>query len=315
MAIINTIDCAALTKNVGIGTCFLHPGQMKGAVIVRSTYEVLTASITTGLVAKLKTDAIGPKGSRVYPVHNFVSVTNNTEEPVLETLGYGNRQFVRDGVMDWLFRIDQSSGGVSLQNALRSFNLGKWAVLFYDIQADGKQVFYGVKTATGIKGIPLQVLNARPWMPSDGSTATQYNIQFVFDVKYINDLLGFVVAEADPTTIEGVQDITLSGTNASNVVTVKAHDVAAGVDLKDIYGTELADDAVWVATGDGASLAITSVATAADPNSFTVTLDSTAYSALTNGDVVTLNLVAPSALAAAQIAPFEAAAAISFTKS
>lgn len=282
--------------------------------IVRTNYEISNANIGTGIITKLITDAIGPEGARVRPLHNLTLEANNTEAPVIETLASGDKAFVRPGVIDWTFRIGAASGGLSLQMALESLNTGQWAAMFYDIQADGKQVVYGRKTSTGIKGIPLQLLIALPWTPSDGSASTKYNIQVAFDSKYIMSLLGFVVSEQDPANVQGVQDVLLTGTNAVNVVTVKLVDMAAGTNIRDIYGSELASSTLWKATGDGAPLDIISVAEGADPSSFVVTLDSTDYTALTVGDVVTLNLTTPELLVAADVAPFEAQAKISFTK-
>jgi len=300
MSNLNRTICVAGGANTGLGECPLIPKNIIGMFIVPNNFELTPAQIATIQVSLQTAAANDSPASRIYPVHNFVGLTDNTGELVTETLGYGGIAPITEGKYDWTFRI--SRGGLCLQKALRKFNNKPARVLFYD----ASYVLYGAMSGANLIGIPLEMFYALPWTLSDGSgTTAGFNVRVVFDPIYFNDNLGYVETADDGfllSEIQGIKEVNLVETVASAkpIIVVQALAGCGGENLYDLYSTELADEALWVATNanTGAVIAITSVAAAAATKAFTVTIAATV-------DPVNLKLAAISLLEAAGMEGYE----------
>lgn len=310
MALLNQIACAQDIKNTGYGTCVVDPGKITGAIEIpkgrRFTPEEI-AAIQATLVAGI---SAANKADRFFPIGGFKAVTDSSEEPVFQTLGYGTPVPVRDGNYVWIFQYIK--GGVCLSNALRSRNGMNFDYLFYD----DKGLIIGVRyvLADGTVewgGVPVDVFYAYPWKVNDGTNVTAYRVQFVFEPMYINEMLGFVKETGfNPAVLMGLQNINLvsAAAPAAGVSQIQALTGCAQTNLYDKFGADLAVPALWKAynNANGNEITITSVAVNAGLKAYTVTLDDTDpdYPALAT-DKVRLELVDVTALAAADIVGYE----------
>lgn len=306
---LNTLACATEVKNTGFGTCVVDPKKIIGAFEVPPN-KVFTdaelADIQASIAALVSADS---KADRVFPIGGFEAVTDSSEEPVFQTLGYGKPVPVRDGNYVWIFQYVK--GGICLSNALRTRPTIGGSYLFYDDQnlvigtikldADGNK---------GLAGVPVDVFYPYPWKINDGTNVTSYRVQFVFSPQWINENLGFRKANGQLATLTGLQNINLVTTAApvAGVSQIQTLTGCAQTNLYDEYGDELAVAALWTAynKATGNEIAITSVVKNEGLKAFTVTLDSADpdYPATAAADI-TLQLASVTDLAAADIVGYE----------
>lgn len=302
MATINAIQCGTDAKNTGICNCFLDPKLITGAILIPKT-RVLSQAEIDDIQDTLEDLTLATKANRIFPIQNFVSVTDNSEDPTNQTFGYGSIEPVREGNYNLVFQFRQ--GGLNLSNNLRSFNglTAKYAVLFIENQ----NTLIGtskadVNGADGIAGVPLEVLYTFPWKVNDGTNLASYRIQFGFRPEYVNENIAF--ARIDTTTymlteLTGLEDIVLTqGTlsEANDTVLITAKTDCGSTDLYDLYADELNTATAWVVkNADGDTITVT-VAKDADAKGWVLTYST---DEITNNDTVTL--AAPSVLAAAPI--------------
>ncbi|MBV7531343.1 hypothetical protein [Chitinophaga sp. sic0106] len=305
--LLNQTVCARSLANTGTDECFFNPAEIAGAFKVPGD-RVFTQAELDSLMATLEAGVMEPvKEDRIFPLHGFLVVTDNSEETVFETVG-STQIPVRDGHYRWTFRyID---GGMCLSNALRSHNFTSSTWIFYD----KKRQFLGWRKqdetgAYGLAGVPV-VFFANKWGQATATTTTNYSVYFDIDPFYLNDQLGFYVADFDPSQIKGLRNIkiTQSGASAAGVIKVILRTSCAGVNLYDKYSTELAAVAAFSVQNFSTEAAITITSVAADANikGFTLTLSSSDpdYPASATNKVV-INTVDPTALDAIGVSGFE----------
>lgn len=200
-----------------------------------------------------------------------------------------------------------------MHSSLRSFNSnGKWSALFYDANFN----LFGTTgvVAESLYAIPTEMVWAAPWKPNDGSKSAMYTMQFVFQPRFINEMLGVVVATSAITDVVGLQDVVLARNTwveATGVVNVNAIS-KCGTNLGEVYSTELALTAVWKATNaaTGAVITVSAAAYVASTKTFNVTLDTadTDFPAGTQG--ILFDLAANSVLESNSIIGYESAGAL-----
>lgn len=295
---LNKPVCAVSYGNTGFGNCYLDPKKIVGAFQVTEDF-ILTKSILSDLQGYLKEQVLAPIGSRIFPYHKFIGITDNTEDIQIETTDYGAKIPTRDGDYDLVFRF--AEGGVTtFQEMQKNAGSGKYFI-FYD--QDG--VLFGYNTKEGIRGIPMLFI-AQPWRFATGSTSAQYLLRFIFAPVYINyGNLGYVKAlEFNFFDIKGLQDVTLDLVNlAGNVATVLAETTISAVNMYTQYNTNLQQTGAWKAVDqDGNTVAITSVTGVANAEGgrggFQVTFNTVAFNA---ADKVYLYWAEPAVLAATPI--------------
>lgn len=301
---INKIFCGADVKNTGICECFFDPKLITGAILtplgkVFTEAELADAAIQSTLEALV----LAVKASRLQPFGPFETITDNTEDPVRQTFGYGTVKVVREGKYNWALQF--INGGLNLSNALRSYNglIGKYGVIWLESQ----NTFIGTskKDANGDWGlapVPLSDLYQRPWRPSDGSNVTNYTWEVSFDPVYINEKIAFKKVAIDSyllSELGGLEDIKLTfedeGTDGGADVTVTAATDCGSVDVFDLYADELAQAGAWIVKNSaGDSKNITGAVKDNDAKGWVITLG--------GGDVWedgdTVQLAAASVLAA-----------------
>lgn len=308
---INKYVCGANIRNTGVGTCSLIMQNVAGAILVPDGFTLSpaqAATLQTVLIAATKAS----KRSRIYPVHKFVGLTNNSEDKTTQAFSYGGQYPVREGFQNWLFQY--VAGGMCLHNALRTHSGKAAAALFYDAQGIlfGRSVLIPQapeliepEPIYGVGGIPLEYFWANPWSPNDGSNITNTSVQFVFKPKYINEELGYIQTNFDLESLNGLGGIRLSeaAPKAAAVLKIAANYgcgfEAEGEDLYDDLSAELAVAALWKATIDGKPVVITSVAADDALRAFTVTLDAVDPNYDANAPIK-ITLVSPSEMVEAE---------------
>lgn len=303
--ILNKKTCLIAGGNTGVGPCFLDLKSIRMAILVPRNKAYSAADLVSKetLLAALQADTLEAPRNRVYPIKNLVGITDNTEDPTIETLGYGGSAVVRDGKYNLTFRFTE--GGYCLSKALRKFNSANISVILID---DAGQLL-GWRDGADLKGFPLELFYGLPPRLNDGSGAvSSYQFQIVFDSTYMADSLGFVEGGtiAFWQALNGLQDVVLSEAtgSAEPVVLVETAIGCSGESLFTDFETELADDALWVANNKatGAAITITSVSIA--NGVATVTLDSADPDYPVTG-TVGLKLTTPALLSAAGVDGYE----------
>lgn len=300
MATLNTFPCSEAFGNTGISKCSLVPALIVGMLIVPNDF-VITAANAATLQDYLSTAAKDPvKSKRLFPVHNFTAFTDNSEDPVVETTGYGDPIPVRDGNYSWTFRF--ITGGICLLKALQKFNGQSVSVLFYD----NNGLLFGANTSKGLAGVPLKSFFAQKWTPTDGSNVAGFNVNVVFDPKYINQNFGFIKDdETDYTQVVGLQDINIVAVGPQTPLLLAVSTVAGcvGDNLFDLFKDELSAGALWsvINKATGEDVVIDSVAKNEGNKTFTITLTA----GVAAGSQLIVNLKPVDELEAADIIGFE----------
>lgn len=291
------LNCAENTKNVGFGSCVLNIKQIKGVLLYDGPRTFTVAEIAD-MQATLIADAhADSKLQRMYPIHNFESMTDNSEALVIETFDYGAKAPVRDGDNDWTFRY--RDGGNCLQNALRTHN-GKRYVLFYDIE----NRIFGFNKLGDFATIPLQFFWAHAFKPATGSTTSQLMVQFVFLAKYMNEESDFVKLDFDPAELDAIQDIDIilnSWDQDTGVANVTLQIKCGAENAWDLFNAQIVAGSFQAFDDEGNAVAVSSVVANAN-KTFDITL---ATGDLPDDGTVTLSGRAVSVLAGQNIEDFE----------
>jgi hypothetical protein len=310
MATLNAVVCAKKIQKTGFGECWKDLKMPRGAFKVpkgkiysQTELDSWRATLQAGVLAN-------SVSNRIFPLHGFRTLTDNSEETVMQTFGDGSQIPVRNGNYRWTFQyID---GGLCLSKALDSHNFsGQTTWLFYD---DDFSFFGYRKQASdgsyGLAGVPL-IFHAMPFKVSTGAEVTSYRVYFDIKPDYLNKYLGFIDNIGfDPTEITGLQNIVLqqTGVSSAGVVKIKALVGCDYSNIQDLYPTELASTALWIATNatTGNVINIASVAMDSNTKSYVITLSSSDpdYPS-TSGGLVDITLVGPTDLDAADISGFE----------
>jgi hypothetical protein len=241
---LNQLVCVSKCGNTGQGDCFLDPKKIEGFFLAPSTWTKTAAQIAAGFKASLQADTYAAVGTRIFPVHNLISINDGSEELVIETLGYGAKKPVREGFLDWKFEIGK--GGLALNQNLRKWNGTAPSVLFYD--SDG--TLFGYNNNGLFSGIPLQFFWQHPIKVNTGQNITKYVSQFSFNPKYLNDFMAYVQTDFDLTLVKGLINVPVVLKNQStNVFTVTTVAEQGGVDPGLCwYSAALTTTSNWVAT-------------------------------------------------------------------
>jgi len=265
---------------------------------------------------------IAAKADRAFPFMGFVGMTDSSEEPIMQTFGFGRSETVREGLYKWISEFRR--GGVNANNALRTFNHqeGNFDVLF----VDASNTLIGtlrpdVDGNNGLAGIPLTNLYTFPWKANEGSKLAQYRTQFEFEPIYINeniayrkvDTLVYLLKE-----LNGLTDLSVtSGAAATNTTATVKVMTACGEDLFDSYADEFADATAFVLTNKttGGVISVTSVVKNVGLKSWVITIPTSSNANYPSASgVYTVAVASPSVLAGLDIEGFEGTVALDVTR-
>lgn len=301
MANLNNPLCATSYGNTGFGDCYLDPSKIVGAFQVPADFGIAEGDTAT-LQAFLETRIHAAIGTRIFPYHNFISVTDNTEDVTINTTDYGAKIFIRDGFYDFTFRY--LKGGVQAHQEFAKNEGSNKYFLFYDDNG----VLYGYQSGGLLKGIPVDLFKVLPWRPATGADAPQYLMRFIINPVFMNKgNLGFLkvkdALEFNLFDVLGLQEIELTIIDqTNNVAIVKVTSKISSVDMYSAYKTNLLQVTAWRAfKSSGAASTVTAVTDNAADLAFNVTVNPTHYQQELDGAEMKIQLAIASVLRAAPI--------------
>lgn len=309
----NKIKVSSVVKNTGVGEAFFDPANIK-AVFLVPLKKVFTQTefADANILSTLNTLVRAARATRIFPVQNLNNLTDNSEDDVSQTFGYGDIEPVRDGDYSWIFGF--RVGGLPLATNLRSFNglVGKYGAIFVDAnnQVMANKGIDG-NGADGYAPVRLKVLKSLKWKANDGATNTGYGLQVSFAPEQINADIAYT--KVDPTVanlldIYGLQDVVLTQKAApsGHVYTVLA-ETPGGENMAESYGGELDVAGAWVAKNKttGAAITISGVAVTGDGKGFAITLDDTDADYPASTGTLTIEMASPAALYALGVVNYE----------
>jgi hypothetical protein len=309
---INEILCHETAKNTGFCDCVLELKNIVNAFKVpKGTRLTKTQLQSSNIVTTLKAMTYDIPSKRLYPVAQFTDFKDNSEKPVYASYGYGKGEYVRDGQVKWEFEFRK--GGLSLSNALRSFNGSQSShdVLFIDSknQLIGTIAKNATTGAIEMAGIPVDNCYTMPMAVANGKDPSKYMVAMEFDPIYINENVAVMqYATTDfllKDEIVGLKNINLTQT----AITTSTIDVAlatdCGDDIKSTYANELSATGSWIAknTTTGAVLTIVSVATST--TGWLITLSLTDPNIPAVGSKISISLAPAYVLYLSGVIPYE----------
>lgn len=317
---IRGLECFTNGRNLGKKGCPYKPGPTVGIILVPfdfSSPALATsddATIKAGLInlitAQLHNDSYA---ARFQHIGKFVDFEDKSEEPTMETRGYGKKTMINRGVQVHEYMHDEGS---DYHNALKTFD-GKhdqYKVLRYDAQGviTGANKYDATTgQVVGIQGIELDALNVYDRKEADYAVSSRFRVGFTFaDSAELNEEM-FAIATginvAALCELNSVIDVMLTSFTVS---TTRVHDFIVrtangSINLGDTFGATLADSTAWVAYNktSGVSIAVTSVAYNANSKKYTVTF--TAGAGYVNGQVAVVRLADVSVLAGLDVEFYE----------
>ena len=257
----NRVDCGTKKRNTGFGDCVLNLLLIKGGFYVPGTFlipkDVLASPAAT--IAFLRAAANSDsKSQRIYPIHNFVNPTDNSDDLTKQTFSDGSESIVREGLIKWGFQIVR--GGKSLHTALRTHNENGGYFIFYDATF----TLFGLGIDREISGLPLNYKWMKPFKQNDGSKATEYMLEIAMNAEDVNDNLGFAKLTRNIEDVKGLRDVEIvvnEFDHDGGKANVSLLTLDSGYNLFDLYKTNFSVKTLWEATNSetGGDIAITSV--------------------------------------------------------
>lgn len=311
MSALNAFSCLEVNINTGIGACQVNFKNIIGLILTPKNFSVTTASLANFRTALVNAAQAAAKSARIYPVYDLRPLADNSEEVVIQTFSTGQRQPVRDGMLDWKFQF--VAGGIDLLKKLRLVNQASSAFDFLFVDANNTVIGVADEENDKLKAISSNdgFFWAHPWKANDGSKVAEYGIQVSFHPRYVNEFVGFVKADFDvPTTVFGLQDVLL--TSPSPNETEGSYNIAVAIangkqNMADRYETELKTVGNWVAENKetGGSVTVSSVVYNAAGGFFVVSLDTNDADYPEATKKIVFSLAAPATLAANGLEGFE----------
>jgi len=321
-----------LSQNAAAGNSkpsalYLDVKNIVGVILAPKGYQISNANLATAAlaIAALQADILNAaKSARLFPIFGFEQIADNSEDIQVQTTSIGSRHVVREGYNDWKFEF--FTGGLSLLIQLRKFNKQATGHDFFFIDANGCLIGKSLTDATGnviIQAIPSDggFFWAHPFKMNDGGKLSQYQLQFVFNPKYVNESVNYVDLSAYdlPTTLVGLEDVNITGVADA---TSGSYDIIpqtpTGIYLAANYPAALAQAGAWVATNatTGLTIPVTTATVQADGKTVIIALPTANANYPTTGQKVNITLAAPAALAALTIpiTGFESAGPVSIPK-
>lgn len=299
MATLNKPLCATQYGNTGFGECFLEPGKIKGAIQVPASFEIAQGDVNDDLLEFFTAKIHAAIGTRIFPYHKFINVTDNTEDVTINTTDYGAKIFIRDGFYDFTYRY--LAGGVQAHQEFQKNEGSNKYFLFYD----DNNVLYGYQVGGKLKGIPTELFKVLPWRQNTGADAAQYLMRFIIDPIYMNKgNLGFIkVEDFNMFDVLGLQEIELKLIESTlNVATIQVRSKISDVNLYSTYKTSLLLTAAWRAfKSSGAASSIATVADNATEEAFDIAVNFTHYQQEFNGAEMVIQLQPAATLRATPI--------------
>lgn len=204
----NVIDCGSNIGNTGLQDCVEDFGGWDSIIECPADAEIDTQANAI-LEATWVTKLNAAKNARFYKLFSNFIVEPNSEEPIIQTGTYGDEEIAREGKS----RLNIQLKRISLYNhkELRTHN-GQKGRGFYVITKNGYILGRSIDE-TKFLPIPLTKLYIGEQTVPLGETFPRTQVQIEWEKTYWNDQGVWVKPTAfDPSLLDGVKDVRLSGT-------------------------------------------------------------------------------------------------------
>ena len=271
-----------------------HPEIIVGALIGTGDsldFDADDLISTAAFMAKLQAGMLAEGANRLYPVYGFCGATNNSEKPVIATLGYGDKAFVRDGKPGYTF--EMWHGSFVLLGQLRKLNNDTSRKIAL-VDQKGRVLLSSADGVTAY-GFDPSVLNFGNYTLKDGSKPDTFTFDFVITdpEQWYTNMKVIDTGQDLRQTLKGLLPVTLSeeSTSAKTALVVKA--VCGATNWGLTYHTEIVEGNFTITKdSDGSVKTLTSVTV----NSTTGIITITPSSPLSATTYYTLSGCLPSAL-------------------
>lgn len=310
---LNELRCSTTGGNVGRGDCDIEKGPIIGSIAVPRgfKFDFADTATTAAFHAALEAAAIDDDyNARFMPIYTYQEITPAGDEAQEETLASGLIRRLRDGKVAYDFVLTE---GMNVHRNLKASIDGRHAQ--YDIldvtnQGDGTYGVWGTKALTGVdtvlKGYTMERLNVNKYTPNIYTAGSRFAISLGYaDNNQVEKNWAVMILDTNPLeTMTGLMSVTLTATSPTDVtIAVKAL-TSWGKDLREDYGTELANALAWsvvnrkIGSADYGE-AITVASVAATATGWTLTIAATGVDSDNpgTGEDVGVTLAAPSVLA------------------
>lgn len=283
--------CGASTSNLGEQGCDKSRGVYNRPLIFNGTIAESDYASQDAFFNKLVANAKLSKtaANKVFPLSEIQDIVNNSEANTEGTLGLGLKVILREGKPVYTIKY---KAGSDLLKRIRTFNNQTIRIIEYD--ANG--TFWMTKSGTNAIGFQANIFTTGNQM-ANGSELTEGIVTTTISVlstsEYIDNAY-WMESTGNINDIAPLLDVNIKYvSNATNVWQYKfeipGSNIIGAYNIYDESGAALAALASdFSATGNGASLAITSMAVNASLKTIAVTYDSIAFTALSTGVPVIL---------------------------
>ena len=279
-------------KNTGAGSCDTKAPIAKGLIFVPAGASIPldTADVMTFLEEKFVNDNIA---LRWFPLLGIEQSSPTGTEATIATLALGYSEKLKDATtaykFDFPFRECKNKVVVSYDD---------WQGGVFVITTDNK--IMGKVSGTNLVAFDPRFVNAMSMPMGDGQnlSLSSLTIDFGYSIEFSKSR-GFVsVNDFDETLFKGIIDVTLTqvGTG-SGFIEVSVTESCGGVNLYDIYKTQLLVAANWSLKKAGATQVISAVTDVPEKKAFKI-------STAVTGAMI-LSLAALSVLIAAGVEGYE----------
>ena len=236
----NVIDCGANIGNTGLQECVEDFGGWDSIIECPADFEIDTQA-NAMLEATWVTLFNAAKASRGYKLFSNFIVEPNSEEPVIETGTFGDEEIAREGKS----RLNIQLKRISLYNhkELRTHN-GQKGRGFYVFTKNGYILGRSID-GTKFLPIPLTKLYVGEQTQPLGETFPRTQVQIEWEKTYWNDQGVWVKPTAfDPSLLDGVKDVRLSGTVGATGMTLTVVGAADSIGVAGLVAAnmKLVDD-------------------------------------------------------------------------
>lgn len=312
MATINGLSCGSSILNTGVPACTFDPKEIIGAILIPKGKRFTASDVDNFKSTLISLANADDKKTRIYPIGRFEAITDNSEDVVSQTLGYGSEYSIRDGQYRVQFQV--VNGSKCFHTQLRSFKgqENRFDVLFIDKQQAimGTIVIDSTSGEPTLGGYDLSQIYVPKMKFADGSNMAMYEIKFsLTDEAQLNDRFGFVLESDEPfdvlKEVLGILDVNLQNLTPSGATagekTIATMSGCGGQSLVDLFATELASPSLWVVKNASTGGDVTVTAVTAVAAGFKLTLDTSDTDYPTGTQKLSIALAAPSVLSAADV--------------
>ena len=184
MIIVNTVDCKANKRGVGVEACIQELGQPNGFMEVDLTWSTTLAAGTLNLAFF----QLEMQKENFVIFNNATGFEETTEDTVFETFSSGQKKAVREGLVELKFQYNNGYGWHSAASTHQGFN-NKAIVLIWD---NGVFGFDESKDGT-IRGLRRSYLNVKNFKNNDGAASSNTMIEFqLTESKAYNEKMALV---------------------------------------------------------------------------------------------------------------------------